>query len=69
MNRCGKDKSSQNQLGALGGLLALGVTVVAAKSIVDTTQELATGKKAKKSKGLKGTDVTSRALNKMLGKY
>lgn len=62
-----------NGMGALGGLIGLGVTVVAAKAVIDTTQELATGKKKKGAKkkavDTLGGDVTTRALNKMLGKY
>lgn len=58
-----------NPIAAIGPLLGTGVMLVAAKSVIDTTQELS-GKKSKKKKLIKKEDdITSRALNKMLGKY
>lgn len=55
-----------NPIGAIGGLVGAGVTLLAAKAVIDTTQELATGKKVKKKQ--KATTYTDRALKKMLGR-
>jgi hypothetical protein len=52
-----------NPLGAIGGLVGLGVTVIAAKAVVDTTQKLA-NKSTKKQKKYKEKDVVKRVLGK-----
>lgn len=53
-------------LGVAGGLIGLGITLLAAKAIIDTTQTLATGKKIPAKQ--KATHYTTKGLNYMLGK-
>ena len=61
------DTKSKNQIvGAVGGLLAAGVTLLAAKAVIDTTQTLATGKKVPNKQ--RATHYTTKGLNYMLGK-
>jgi hypothetical protein len=61
------DKTSNNQIaGAVGGLIGAGITLLAAKAIIDTTQQLATGKKVPEKE--KATHFTTKGLNYMLGK-
>jgi hypothetical protein len=65
------DKVSKNimpgpALGIAGGFIGLGIGLLAAKAIIDTTQQLATGKKIPKKE--KATHYTQRGLNYMLGK-